>query len=47
MNKFVERLNNGEVLIADGAAGARIVDGCCGSSPEYMAGIAKAVKSRN
>jgi len=27
------------------AAGAHIVGGCCGSSPEHLAGIAKAVKS--
>lgn len=29
------------------AAGARIVGGCCGSSPEHVAGIAQAVKNRN
>ena len=28
------------------AAGARIVGGCCGSSPEHVAGIASAVKNR-
>jgi 5-methyltetrahydrofolate--homocysteine methyltransferase len=28
------------------AAGARIVGGCCGSTPEHVAGIAKAVNSR-
>ncbi len=28
------------------ANGARIVGGCCGSSPEHVAGIAKAVKNR-
>jgi 5-methyltetrahydrofolate--homocysteine methyltransferase len=29
------------------AAGARIVGGCCGSSPEHVAGIAQAVRNRN
>jgi 5-methyltetrahydrofolate--homocysteine methyltransferase len=28
------------------ASGARIVGGCCGSTPEHVAGIAKSVKSR-
>lgn len=26
------------------AAGARVVGGCCGSTPEHVAGIVKAVK---
>jgi 5-methyltetrahydrofolate--homocysteine methyltransferase len=29
------------------AAGARMVGGCCGSSPEHVAGIAQAVKNRH
>jgi 5-methyltetrahydrofolate--homocysteine methyltransferase len=36
----------GEAALRNVAAGARIVGGCCGSSPEHVAGIARAVKSR-
>lgn len=36
----------GEAALRNIAAGARIVGGCCGSSPEHVAGIASAVKSR-
>jgi 5-methyltetrahydrofolate--homocysteine methyltransferase len=36
----------GESALRNIANGARIVGGCCGSSPEHVAGIAKAVKSR-
>jgi 5-methyltetrahydrofolate--homocysteine methyltransferase len=36
----------GAAALRNIAAGARIVGGCCGSSPEHVAGIAKAVKSR-
>jgi 5-methyltetrahydrofolate--homocysteine methyltransferase len=36
----------GESALRNIASGARIVGGCCGSSPEHVAGIAKAVKSR-
>jgi 5-methyltetrahydrofolate--homocysteine methyltransferase len=36
----------GESALKNIASGARIVGGCCGSSPEHVAGIAKAVKSR-
>lgn len=37
----------GEAALRNIAAGARIVGGCCGSSPEHVAGIAKAVKNRH
>jgi 5-methyltetrahydrofolate--homocysteine methyltransferase len=36
----------GESALHNIANGARIVGGCCGSTPEHVAGIAKAVKSR-
>ena len=36
----------GEAALRNIAAGARIVGGCCGSSPEHVAGSASAVKSR-
>ncbi len=36
----------GESALRNIASGARIVGGCCGSSPEHVAGIARAVKSR-
>ena len=36
----------GEAALRNIAAGARIVGGCCGSSPEHLAGIASAVKNR-
>jgi S-methylmethionine-dependent homocysteine/selenocysteine methylase len=36
----------GEAALRNIAAGARIVGGCCGSSPEHVAGIARAVKTR-
>ncbi len=36
----------GEAALRNIAAGARIVGGCCGSSPAHIAGIAKAVKNR-
>jgi 5-methyltetrahydrofolate--homocysteine methyltransferase len=36
----------GESALSNIANGARIVGGCCGSTPEHLAGIAKAVKSR-
>jgi 5-methyltetrahydrofolate--homocysteine methyltransferase len=36
----------GAAALRNLAAGARIVGGCCGSSPEHVAGIASAVKSR-
>jgi methionine synthase I (cobalamin-dependent) len=36
----------GESALLNIAAGACIVGGCCGSSPEHVAGIAKAVKFR-
>ena len=36
----------GESALRNIANGARIVGGCCGSSPEHVAGIVKAVKSR-
>jgi 5-methyltetrahydrofolate--homocysteine methyltransferase len=36
----------GEAALRNIAAGARIVGGCCGSSPEHVAGIAQAVKNR-
>lgn len=36
----------GAAALRNIAAGARIVGGCCGSSPEHVAGIASAVKSR-
>lgn len=35
----------GAAALRNIAAGARIVGGCCGSSPEHVAGIASAVKS--
>jgi 5-methyltetrahydrofolate--homocysteine methyltransferase len=34
----------GESAVRNIAAGARIVGGCCGTSPEHVAGIAKAIK---
>jgi len=37
----------GAAALRNIAAGARIVGGCCGSSPEHVAGIARAVKNRN
>jgi 5-methyltetrahydrofolate--homocysteine methyltransferase len=36
----------GAAALRNIAAGARIVGGCCGSSPDHVAGIANAVKSR-
>lgn len=36
----------GESALRNIANGARIVGGCCGSTPEHVAGIAKAVKAR-
>jgi 5-methyltetrahydrofolate--homocysteine methyltransferase len=36
----------GESALRNIASGARIVGGCCGSTPEHVAGIVKAVKSR-
>jgi 5-methyltetrahydrofolate--homocysteine methyltransferase len=36
----------GAAALRNIAAGARIVGGCCGSSPEHVAGIARAVKDR-
>lgn len=36
----------GDAALRNIAAGARIVGGCCGSSPEHVAGIADAVKNR-
>jgi len=36
----------GESALRNITNGARIVGGCCGSTPEHVAGIAKAVKSR-
>jgi len=36
----------GESALKNIASGARIVGGCCGSSPEHVAGIAKVVKGR-
>ena len=36
----------GEAALRNIEHGARIVGGCCGSSPEHVAGIAKAVKNR-
>ena len=36
----------GAAALRNIAAGARIVGGCCGSSPEHVAGIASAVKNR-
>ncbi|MCX6079012.1 MAG: homocysteine S-methyltransferase family protein [Chloroflexi bacterium] len=36
----------GDAALHNIAAGARIVGGCCGSSPEHVAGIADAVKNR-
>jgi 5-methyltetrahydrofolate--homocysteine methyltransferase len=36
----------GAAALVNIAAGARIVGGCCGSTPEHVAGIASAVKSR-
>jgi 5-methyltetrahydrofolate--homocysteine methyltransferase len=35
----------GTAALENIAAGARIVGGCCGSSPEHISGIAKAVKN--
>jgi 5-methyltetrahydrofolate--homocysteine methyltransferase len=35
----------GAAALRNMTSGARIVGGCCGSSPEHVAGIAKAVKS--
>jgi 5-methyltetrahydrofolate--homocysteine methyltransferase len=35
----------GESALRNIASGARIVGGCCGSTPEHVAGIVKAVKS--
>jgi homocysteine S-methyltransferase len=35
----------GESALRNIELGARIVGGCCGSLPEHVAGIAKAVKS--
>jgi 5-methyltetrahydrofolate--homocysteine methyltransferase len=37
----------GAAALRNIAAGARIVGGCCGSSPEHVAGIARAVKNLN
>ena len=37
----------GEAALRNIAAGARIVGGCCGSTPEHVAGIANAVKNRH
>jgi methionine synthase I (cobalamin-dependent) len=34
----------GEYALKYIAAGARIVGGCCGSTPEHIAGIARAIK---
>lgn len=42
----VTPLQMGEAALRTIAAGARIVGGCCGSSPEHVAGIASAVKNR-
>ncbi len=36
----------GAAALRNIAAGARMVGGCCGSSPEHIAGIAAAVKNR-
>jgi len=36
----------GESALRSIASGARIVGGCCGSSPQHVAGIARAVRSR-
>jgi 5-methyltetrahydrofolate--homocysteine methyltransferase len=36
----------GESALRNIASGARIIGGCCGSTPEHVAGIVKAVKSR-
>ena len=36
----------GEAALRNLAIGARIVGGCCGSTPEHVAGIASAVKAR-
>ena len=36
----------GAAALRNISAGARIVGGCCGSSPEHVAGIAKAVNTR-
>jgi 5-methyltetrahydrofolate--homocysteine methyltransferase len=36
----------GAAALRNIAAGARIVGGCCGSTPEHVAGIASAVKAR-
>jgi 5-methyltetrahydrofolate--homocysteine methyltransferase len=36
----------GEAALRNIEVGARIVGGCCGSTPEHMAGIAKAIKNR-
>ena len=36
----------GEAALRNITAGARIVGGCCGSSPEHVAGISGAVKNR-
>jgi len=36
----------GDSALRNIASGARIVGGCCGSTPEHVAGIANAVKSR-
>ena len=35
----------GEAALNNISKGARVVGGCCGSSPEHVAGIARAVKS--
>jgi 5-methyltetrahydrofolate--homocysteine methyltransferase len=37
----------GESALRNIANGARIVGGCCGSTPDHVAGIVKAVKSRH
>ena len=37
----------GESALANIASGARIVGGCCGSTPEHVAGIASAVKNNS
>jgi len=42
-NKQIEKM--GEAALNNISKGARVVGGCCGSSPEHVAGIARAVKS--
>ena len=50
MSTLLQRIRSGGVLLSDGAtgtylqAGANIVGGCCGTSPDHVRAFAKVLR---